>query len=163
MGLDAHCFQNIKRVENEYEEDFTPYVIDDNWKYKIKNLEENKPYKGDYVSFHIQYSYGTHNRFRETLLKLIGKEDLLNNDGRINWSLYNNGSYSKTPFYEFIDFADNEGSIDWETNERIYNSFKEYEEKAKEFYKDDNYFLGKYMEWLDVFKHGKNKGVVVFR
>ena len=76
--------------------------------------------------------------------------------------MYNNGDYDKTPFYEFIDFADNEGCIDWETSERIYNSFKEYEGKAKEFYTNE-YDLSNYMKWLDIFENAKDNGVVVFR
>ena len=40
MGLDVRTYGNIKLAENEEDADFTAYVIDEEWKYKIKNLQE---------------------------------------------------------------------------------------------------------------------------
>ena len=37
MGLDVRTYGNIKLAETEEEADFTAYVIDEDWKYKIKN------------------------------------------------------------------------------------------------------------------------------
>ena len=42
MGLDVRTYGNIKLAENEEEADFTAYVIDEDWKHKIKNLQEMK-------------------------------------------------------------------------------------------------------------------------
>jgi len=90
------------------------------------------------------------------LIKLIGREDLLKADGTIDWQ----NLPSDIPFYDLIDFADNEGRIDWETSERIYQDFKAWETKADEFYSE--FQIGKYKEWLNVFDLGRQGGVVVF-
>ena len=71
MGLDVRTYVNIKLAENEDESDFTAYVIDEDWKYKIKNLQDGKAYTGDFVFRGVSYSYSAHNRFREKLIKLI--------------------------------------------------------------------------------------------
>jgi len=49
MGLDVTTYGNIKLAENEEEADFTAYVIDEDWKHKIKNLQDGKAYTGDVV------------------------------------------------------------------------------------------------------------------
>ncbi|MCB0541703.1 MAG: hypothetical protein KDE33_29630, partial [Bacteroidetes bacterium] len=83
MGLDVRTYGNIKLAENEEEADFTAYVIDEGWKHKIKNLQDGKAYTGDVVFRGVSYPYSAHNRFREKLVKLVGREDLLDNEGRI--------------------------------------------------------------------------------
>jgi len=156
MGLAVRVYKNIKQTNNEEEYDFEAFVIDDNWKYKIKNLEEGKLYEGDCVDRTISYPYSAHNRFRETLLKLIGRDDLLTSEGKVDWA----NLPSDIPFYELIDFADNEGCLDWEVSEKLYKDFKDWETKADEFYSD--FQIDKYKEWLNVFELGKDRGVVVF-
>jgi hypothetical protein len=47
MGLDVRTYGNIKLAENEDDYLFTAFVIDENWKHKIKNLEYGKSYTGD--------------------------------------------------------------------------------------------------------------------
>ena len=77
MGLDAYAFKNIQRTDLENEVDFTAYVVDEKWNYKIKNLEIDKGYKGDACSDSISYAYSGHSRFRESLIRLIDKMYLL--------------------------------------------------------------------------------------
>ena len=95
MGLDVRTYGNIKLAENEEEADFTAYVIDEDWKHKIKNLQDGKAYTGDVVFRGVSYPYSAHNRFREKLVKLVGREDLLDNEGRIKWGELP----SEIPFY----------------------------------------------------------------
>jgi len=64
------------------------------------------------------------------------------------------------PFYDFIDFADNEGVLDWEISNKIYNNFKKFKGKANDFY--SGFSLTRYLEWLNVFELAKDNGVVVF-
>ena len=156
MGLAVRVYKNIKQTDNEEECDFEAFVIDDDWKHKIKNLEEGKFYVGECVDRSISYPYSAHSRFRESLIKLIGREDLLKADGTIDWQ----NLPSDIPFYDLIWFADNEGCIDWETSERIYKDFKAWETEADEFYSE--FQIGKYKEWLNVFDLGRQGGVVVF-
>lgn len=160
MGLAVSVYKNIKRTDNEDDYDFIAYVIDDNWKYKVKNLEYDKLYKGKCTDADVSYAYSTHNRFRETLLKIIGRDDLLLKDGKIDWVRLKDEK--KMPFYELINFADNEGCLDFEINTILYRNFMEWKDKAVKFLADDKYTKNNYMNWLDVFEDGKDNGVVVF-
>lgn len=157
MGLDVKVFNNIS-ISNESEGDFKAYVIDNSWEYKIKNLEKDKYYIGDFLFRGVSYPYSEHNRFREKLIKLIKRVDLLDSDGRIKW-----GELPKNiPFYDFIDFADNEGCLDWEISTVIYNDFNKFKDVAKLEMCNIDYAY--YNTWLDTFKKASiNKGVVVFR
>ena len=156
MGLDVRTYGNIKLAENEEDADFTAFVIDEDWKHKIKNLQDGKAYNGDVVFRGVSYPYLAHNRFREKLVKLVGREDLLDNEGKIKW----NELPIEMPFYDLINFADNEGYLDWEVSNTIYSDFEKYNEKAKLVMSEYDY--SKYETWLKTFKSAKNDGVVVF-
>lgn len=157
MGLDVRTYGNIKLAENEDDYAFTAFVIDDNWKHKIKNLEERKNYNGDSIFMGVSYPYSAHSRFREMLVKLVDRTDLLEADGKIKWSELP----SDIPFNALIDFADNEGCLDWEISETIYSDFEKYNEKAKAELDEYNYLI--YETWMKTFEAAKNnQGVVVF-
>jgi len=165
MGLDVRTYGNIKLIGNNTDNintdnnvDFIAYVIDDEWKYKIKNLEYGRGYSGDVIFRGVSYPYSTHNRFRERLIKLIGRDDLLDDTGdRIKW----NELPTEIPFHDLINFADNEGCLDWEVSSIIYSDFEKYNEKAKS--EMGEYYYEKYKIWLETFKSAAhNKGVVVF-
>lgn len=155
MGLDVRTYGNLKLAETK-EADFIAYVINEDWKHKIKNLQYRKAYTGDVVFRGVSYSYSEHNRFREKLVKLVGREDLLDNEGRIKWDELP----SDIPFYDLINFADNEGCLDWEVSNTIYSDFEKYNEKAR--LEMNEYDYSKYETWLETFKSAKNNGVVVF-
>ena len=156
MGLDVHVFKNITKSNDEDACGFVAFVVSERWNHKIRNLDLNARYTGDVADESISCAYGYHSRFRESLIKLIGRDDLLKEDGTINWAILPCG----IPFYDFIDFADNEGCLDWETSKHIYNDFKNFESKAKDFYNDFQFDF--YQKWLNIFKTAQNKGVVVF-
>ena len=161
MGLDVSVFKNIKRTENEDDYRFTAFVIDENWKYKIKNLEDGKDYKGDYAEGDVSYAYSTHNRFREALIKIVARKDLLLENGKIDWVRLEDEK--KMPFYELINFADNEGCLDFEIITILYNNFVEWKNEAVKLLADNDYLMQKYLDWLNVFKNGKEaNSVVVF-
>lgn len=156
MGLDVKTYGNIKLAENEEDADFTAFVIDEDWKHKIKNLQDGKAYNGDVIFRGVSYPYSAHNIFREKLVKLVGREELLDSKGKIKW----NELPADIPFYDLIYFADNEGCLDWEVSNTIYSDFEKFNEKAKLEMNEDDY--SKYETWLETFKSAKNDGVVVF-
>lgn len=166
MGLDVSVYQNYKLLDiNEedenYDYDFQAFVLEEEWENRIKHLEKGKFYEGDQVAHLISYPYSSHNRFREELIRLVGKSHLLQADGRIDWDkLYEE---SDTPFYELVYFADNEGVLDWETSEKLYNDFKQHEFLANQVFKNEEHNLRRYNNWMETFELGKDKGVVVFR
>jgi len=161
MGLDIMVYKNVKTTDSEENYNFTAFVIDEKWKYKIKNLEEEKNYTGERVDSSVSYAYSTHNRFRETLIKIIGRNDLLLKDGRIDWPKLEDEN--QMPFYELINFADNEGCLDFEISTKLYAQFIEWQDEAVKHLSSDDYFEEKYFDWLDVFEKGKEaNSVVVF-
>ena len=50
-----------------------------------KELFIGKAYNSDVVFRGVSYPYYAHNRFRETLVKLVDRQDLLDSRGRIKW------------------------------------------------------------------------------
>jgi hypothetical protein len=99
--------------------------------------------------YHLQYLYGSHSAFRNTLCVIIGMEDGA-------WLNPN----PDLPFYELFDFSDCEGSIDFETSEKLYNDFKDNYELAKEKL-SNSYEFTSYETWLKIFELGKQRKSVV--
>ena len=64
------------------------------------------------------------------------------------------------PFYELFDFADNDGTIDRDSSQNLYNDFVEHKQLATE--KMPVYYLEYYGRWLETFELAKDAGVVVF-
>lgn len=162
MGLYVSVYKDIKAADSETEGDsFVAYVIDDCWKHKIKNLIDGQLYEGRVTDSYVSYSYSTHSRFREFLIKVIGKdEELLNDHGRIRWD--DLSTKSDIPFYDLIWFADNEGCLDWEVSEKLFKEFEENFQAALQMESKYKYMVEKYLDWYNIFKDAKNKGVVVF-
>ena len=156
MGLDIRVYKDIKLTENREEADFVAYVIDSSWRHKIKNLQENKSYVGRLAHRGISYPYSAHSRFRESLVKLVDRMDLLDSRGQIRWDKLT----PEVPFYDLINFADNEGCLDWEISASIYRDFEKFNEKAKSEMDELDY--KRYKIWLETFKESKDNGVVVF-
>lgn len=165
MGLSVKVYKNVIETNDNNNYDFCAFVIDSAWDHKIKNLNKNAYYNGTKNDIQLNYSYSGHNRFREFLIKLIDRNDLLMKNGKIDWNKHNNEINS--PFHDFINFADNEGCLDWDVNQKIYKDFLKYKDKIDDFnYIDDiekQYYSEKYLNWLEIFKEGKDKGVVIFR
>ena len=151
MGLDVKVFQNITKLpkdSNEY--GFIAYNYKE-FKERSKNLEWEAKYKGETTKRMISYSCSFHNEFRRELAVLIGKE-------RKFWEKPN--IPKNVPFYELFDFADNEGTIDWESSKNLYKDFVKYKQLATE--KLPICYLKYYGLWLETFELGKESAVVVF-
>jgi hypothetical protein len=166
MGLSVKVYKNISQVSGFNDNyDFRAYVISKEWDFKIKNLVNGGFYNGVLVDNSIDYPYSSHGSFRRFLIELIGKDDdLLLEDGGIDWVKHN--LMTTTPFHDFINFADNEGCLDWEVSARIYEDFKKFENKLKGFdFKsgvERDYCKNLYSKWMNVFFLAKDRGVVVF-
>jgi hypothetical protein len=156
MGLDVSTYANLKKVDDRDDADFQVYVADEDWEFKVKHLEIGASYCGDRIHRGISYGYSTHNRFRETLIKLINRTDLLDDVGRIIWR----DLQWSIPFYDFINFSDCEGCLDHEVSRTIYLDFEKYNDLAKESL--DEYSYSSYRTWMETFKTAMDNGVVVF-
>jgi hypothetical protein len=167
MGLDVSVYQNnkvldINEDDEDYDYDFHAFAQEEEWEDRIKNLEKDRFYEGDQVAHLVSYPYSSHNRFREELIRLIGRSDLLYpHDGKINWDKLH--PEKNLPFYELIYFSDCEGVLDWQTSEKLYNDFKNHEFFANQFFKEEESNLRRFNNWMETFELGKDNGVVVFR
>lgn len=157
MGLDVSVFNNLKK-SNDEEGNVFIHVISESWKHKVKNFEYETWYKGEQAPAGVSYAYSSHSRFREFLIQIIDRNDLLDSDGRIRWNILDN--HSEIPFYDLIDFADNEGCLDFEVSKKLYSDFEKYQTVAKE--KLSEGWFERYEDWMNIFKHASNNGVVDF-
>lgn len=156
MGLDIRVYKNVKITTNQDNYNFKAYVAGEDWNWKIKKLQNRELYIGESLNKNLGYSYSSHNRFRETLIKVIGRTDLLKTNGTIDWEKLP----VDLPFNAFIDFSDCEGCLDWEVSEIIYQDFNVWKDKAEQIL--DEYTFKYYLKWLDIFDSARNNGVVVF-
>ena len=156
MGLSITIYQNYSETTDEENYNFEAYVIDEAWKDRIKNLKSGGLYTAKKKTKTISYSCNFHNVFRRLLCEMLGykKNEWLSEANKIN---------SDTPFFEFFEFADNEGCMDFETSKELHNDFSNYKTKFFELYKDlGEYVLDQYNLWLETFELGKDNGIVVF-
>lgn len=166
MGLRARVYANIELIplsrHHDFDFDYTFHasVVDNDLLDRIKNLEINRFYNAECVEDLIEYPHSTHNRFREFLLKVIGREDLLFSDGKIDFDKV--FVERDLPFYEFIIFPDNEGVMDWETSENLYQDFVKYNFYLPHCETENPRFKDIYKAWLETFETAKDNGVVVF-
>ena len=152
MGLDVSVYTNITLCDNIDDSDFVAYVINDSWLWKIQNLVKDQAYNGTEENVGVSYPYSFHSRFRKFVLLITGISGLVV-EGDIVW----NNLIQNTPFEPFVNFADNEGVLDWEVSKVIYNDFEKYKEAANKYAETDIIFdldrmKREYLNWLDIFK-----------
>lgn len=151
MGLDISVFKNLVRQDQESEELWSIYNID-------CFAERNTKFpSGQYCAERILRfgagSYGGYNQFRRSLA------NMLNTTPEAIWE--NAAEWKDKPFYEIIDFADNEGSIDYEVAENLLSDFIEYKEKAE--FVLSNWEWEKYKDFMAALTLCvENKGVMVY-
>lgn len=156
MGLDISVYKNLKLValkdeyEGEYDDiDICVFVLDPDWEDRIKNFKQGF-YEAEFIHQGPTTAYSRHGVFRRQLCAVsnVQIEDV--------WE----GKHNDIPFYEIIDFADNEGALDYEVAEKLYNDFINNREKFSEL---EDGFMNKYDEWTETCKvAADNKGVIIF-
>lgn len=156
MGLSIKVYNNLKIADENQDNSFEIYVIDESWKNKVKNFEYGKSYTGDLINDSLSYPYSSHGRFREALIRLIQREDLLDAEGRIKW----NELPSDLPFIDLICFADNEGCLDFEVAKNLFEDFEQWKLDAEKYLSE--YELEIYKKWKQICKDASNNGVIVF-
>jgi hypothetical protein len=150
MGLDVKIYKGVKpATEKNYK--FVPHVLEESWKDRIKNLTEPY-YTGTDLGNFISYPCSTHNEFRDSLCAIVTGE-------RYVWR--GRDLSKQTPFYEFFEFADNDGCIDWETAAKLHHDFILYESKARENLNIAQFDY--YKTWVKIFKvASKENSVIIY-
>lgn len=165
MGLDIAVYRNYTVVERDEDGepedyDFHAYQSIKDWNYKCEELELDEYYTGEYVCRPVSYAYSSHMWFRMELLKLIGREDLIN-DNQIDWdSIVENKDMD---FYELIYFSDCEGCLDSNMSKILLKNFLNHKDKVDNMNQEDR-FVYYYNDWVEAFTEGaKDNSVVIFR
>jgi len=157
MGLDIHLYTNISLTDSD-DCSFIAYVNDEEFNSRIKNLEYGGRYIGEKSSIKKRCAYSSHGLFRGKLLELIGRSDLTKNK-KADYTKVSEGM--DIPFIELINFADNEGCIDWQSCGELANDFNEWNDQAQENLEIP--WLDLYNDWRDITNEcAKNRGVLVF-
>ena len=154
MGLDVRVYTDLEKG-NKNDFVFSPYVISKKWEWKIKNLKHEYYIGIENTNLEINYNYSYHGYFRKELYNLVTNKDLTIDE------VFKTDDYMSITFGNLIDFADNEGHLDWEVSTILYNDFLKYKEKAQ-LHKNSE-FVETYNSWLEIFKVvSEEKGVIEF-
>lgn len=161
MGLDITAYEKVTKVSQEqeltYKEDAHVWINNDFSSHD--ELEEGVKYKreGKELKFRAG-SYSGYGAWRRQLAKIIGQD--------INHIWENPHSYY--PFVELINFSDCEGTIGPQTSAKLAKDFQEWDERAREFGKEENHplpewgFYVRYKKWREAFELAANTGAVCF-
>lgn len=104
-------------------------------------------------------SYGGYNRFRYALSQMA-----LGVDPSVVWA--NPDAFRDEPFFELVMFADNEGTIGGEAAADLAKDFEGFQGKATALWSsgsdEDEYYLGKYYDWLRACRDAAGSGMIRF-
>lgn len=160
MGLDIRVYKNLKFLtdnedifeeDKDFDYDLYVHVIDPSWEDRIKNFKKGY-YSGEYIFHGPSLPYSSHGRFRKLLCEMLNVviEEV--------WE----DKHPNIPFHDLINFADNEGCLDYEIAEKLYKDFVDNRDKFAELEGTD-YYLGIYDEWIEACKlAADNKGIILF-
>jgi hypothetical protein len=175
MGLDIIAVSNVVKMENPtldgwdtpvgvHADTFKAYHLR-GFERSFRGLEEEAWYmttdESDMVDFRAG-SYGGYNKWRDHLATFgvgVPAAEI--------WA--NTDKYQDGPFFELINFADNEGSIGPDAARDLDIDFAvnrdDVEQKARAHFTDDgdfDWFMQKYDDWAEAFKIARNQGLVYF-
>jgi len=102
-------------------------------------------------------SYSGYNQWRDELARMAGYAPVASDH-----SPYAAGAWQKKsgPFWELINFADNEGCIGPKTSAKLAKDFAEFQHAAD--LNPDEWFRQKYAYWRKAFELASNDGAVDF-
>lgn len=157
MGLDVRVYKNCRildmetATEEQKENAILAFVIDPSFECNIEKLVNEAYYIGNPAKAGLSCAYGSHRVFREKLAELTGRD--------VNKIWGNPDQFKEAPFFRLINFADNEGCIDWATSEMLYNDFVKFQSKAEVDFPAP--LFGRYKEWMEVFRVGKEENSII--
>jgi hypothetical protein len=164
MGLDITAYKKLTPVVGELKRDeygclpdqyWEPHALD--WSNRTfpgsgNGLSENAVYKYDDCFGFRAGSYSGYGQWRDDLARFAGY-----GSAKECWDKAANG-----PFYELINFADNEGVIGPIVAKKLAKDFADNAERAKSFANDDTWWLEQYTKWQKAFEMAADDGAVDF-
>ncbi len=160
MGLDISAYRKLSKREALFDADGEPVdaktgePFDDYYRVyanpdfpgREQGLEHRAIYIYEEVEHVFSRSYGGYNRWREELAQLAGYPL----SERTMWGVREechaaslwNGDVTEGPFYELINFADNEGTIGPVVAAKLLRDFVEWDERARLLVGDPYFYEG---------------------
>jgi len=167
MGLDITYYKGpLFKIENQTPEtlgeDFYDVACDNGWLVPSNHngfsrhapLDIGVPYETQGAWSFRAGSYSSYNRYRERLCLLFVEVDT-----RVVWD--NQDKYRGKPFFEQIDFGDNEDTIGPEVCAKLARDYEEHRDQAVEAWGQGDYALQTYDQFLLAFKVAGESGGAV--
>lgn len=165
MSLDVTAHKNVKlapvqdfdELDEMYEAGeleeypFEAFVIYKGWEDRLQGLEKGKYYTSEDSESFVHYSYGTHTWLRREICKMIGLEEDI-------WETSEN--LNGVPFGEWLCFADNEGVIGPIVSKKLLKDFIDWRDNAQQHFKDSDYGMQHYDNWMKTFEFASENGAV---
>lgn len=146
MGLDITAYRKLTKLDVLFDEDGEPvdpvtrervedyYKVWDNPDFpgRAEGLEHRAVYAYAEAEHVFSRSYGGYNRWRRTLAELSGYKADDAWDGLVQ---------AGAPFWELVNFADNEGAIGPVVAAKLLRDFEEFDERASAI-ADERFYEG---------------------
>lgn len=162
MGLDAVAFR-LATLTDEHErtdacrdnDHVLAHVIDDDFHRSLRGLTAGRCYRVADRAITVSSSYSGHGQFREVLARVFY--------GKAPRDIWNDPeAYADRPFFELLQFADNEGTIGPLAAADLARDFAEGREQWDAALDVSEWDRRKYDEWAEAFEAAANDGLVRF-
>lgn len=163
MGLDISAYRKLTKLDVLFNEDGEPVdpatrePVEDYYRVyanpdfpgRADGLEDRACYSYAEAEHVFSRSYSGYNRWRETLAKLAGypldyRETFGVREPSHAAAAWNGKVQAGAPFWELVNFADNDGTIGPVAAAKLLRDFAEFDGRAKEITED--YFYSGYCE-----------------
>lgn len=162
MGLDITAYGKIERIEPQPEYEDTPDDVarlcaNPDFPGRADDVKDGYYTYGERIRF-AAGSYGGYNAWREQLAELAGYPAVLHDSKMLCAA----GAWEAVagPFWELIEFADNEGTIGAAVSAKLAKDFAEFQPKADAH--PDDWFSDRYAHWRRAFELAADGGAVRF-
>lgn len=180
MGLDITAYRGLKKLEDcvfnsegypidrQTEEEIYAFRPYDNTDFpgRIGSLEGRAFYSYEEYQDVFSRSYGSYNRWRDDLAKLagypVGGITIFGVFEKRHTSSVWNGDITEGPFYELINFADNEGTLGPEVCAKLLRDFQNFDSRAASFEASDKWFYQHYTDFLRGLELAADRGAIKF-
>lgn len=172
MGLDITAYRQLRAApeaealpeDDRYDTYFKPMDFTA-FPGRIEGLTETwYAYDAENVLGFRAGSYSGYNNWRESLAKLAGYPAVVE-DGYRTFASHAVGAWKAAsgPFWELINFADNEGTIGPVAAAKLAKDFADFDEQAQAFDPDgDGWFYDRYTLWRQAMEMAADGGAVDF-